>query len=106
MKNVTQESTLSGWAIVECYRNKVYAGRVGEEQIGGDAMVRVDVPTTETAPAFSKLLGVKSICSITPVDEATAREVARRQRPNPLKELGLEALGGELDFVRNEYSQD
>lgn len=99
------DHTLDGWAIVECYRNKIYAGRISESQLGSDVLVRIDVPTTEAAPAFSKLLGVKSICSITPCDETVAHEVARRQKSRPLVEVGPEAIGKGLDYERNEYSQ-
>ena len=77
------------WALVEVMGHQSFVGYVTETQIGGAAMVRVDVPevpATETRPgepAFTKYFGGGSIYSITPISEEFARAAAARRRDKP-----------------------
>jgi len=73
------------WGIVEVMGHNRFAGRITEQQIGGTAFVRVDVPATERQPAFTKLLGSGAIYAITITDEATATAVARQNCARPVE---------------------
>lgn len=74
----------SFWAIVEIMGRQTYAGLLSEQSIGGAAFVRVDVPSTSAAEAFSKLFGAGSIYAITPVSEQVACLRAEALRAVPL----------------------
>jgi len=66
------------WAIIELMGHQRIAGRVSEQQIGGSAFVRVDVPTLDDKnPGFTKLFGPSAIYAITITDEQTATMAAK-----------------------------
>jgi hypothetical protein len=78
-------SDLKMWAVVELFGHDRVAGYVTEQEIAGEAFVRVDVPgNEETGEGFSKLYGPKAIYSITPVSETAALAAVRAFRPQPL----------------------
>jgi hypothetical protein len=78
------------WAVVEVFDHESLSGYVTEETIGGTAFLRVDVPAVAPEnrhpdlPAFTRLLSLRAVKTITPVSEAAAREAARRLRTRPL----------------------
>jgi len=74
----------SEWAVVEVMGHKRFAGRVTEAVVAGCGFVRVDVPATDEAPAFSKLLGTAAIYAITPCDEATCRAIVEYMQVRPI----------------------
>lgn len=57
------------FAIVELFGHQKMAGVVTEQQLGGASFVRVDVPETESSPAFTRLLNPSAIYAINPVSE-------------------------------------
>ena len=67
------------WAIVEVMGHERYVGHVVETEVAGTAMLRVDVPAAGDRQAFTKIIGPKSIHSITPVSEATAKAMAAKR---------------------------
>jgi len=73
------------WAIVELFGHNKIAGKVSEQTIGGSSMVRVDVPDTEAAPAFTRLLNVSAIYAINPVKEDVATAYAGRLQSKPIE---------------------
>lgn len=73
------------WAIVELFGHNKIAGKVSEQTIGGSSMVRVDVPATEAAPAFTRLLNVSAIYAINPVTEEVAVGCAGRFQSRPIE---------------------
>lgn len=66
------------WCIVELFGHSKIAGRCTEQNIAGTNMLRVDVPETDTQPAFTRFIGGTSIYAINPVDEETAKAFAQR----------------------------
>lgn len=72
---------LDTWAVVEMFGHKKLAGHVTEHQLGGQALIRVDVPETRVGdnvvPAHTKLLGPASIYCMTPCSEAIGRAAAQ-----------------------------
>lgn len=109
-----QKPTFEGWAIVEQMGHNRYAGRISEFQIGGAALIRIEVPAIPerrhkikqdwdpqtgdyytdgprevesvipARQAFTKLIGVQSIFAITPCTEEVARAAAEQMRAEPV----------------------
>lgn len=79
----------AGWAVVELMGHITLAGYVTEQEIGGSMLLRIDVPESETGPAFSKLVGTGAIYGITPVDEDTVRAIVAESSPRPFSAYEL-----------------
>ena len=83
------------WAIIELFGHQRIAGRVSEQQIGGESFIRVDVPPancngTQFEP-MTKLYGPGAIYCITPVTEQAARLAAAAAVERPVKRWELPA---------------
>ncbi|CAB3783096.1 hypothetical protein LMG28688_01578 [Paraburkholderia caffeinitolerans] len=78
------------WALVELFGHQRIAGRVSELTIGGQSLVRVDIPECEATDdepalqAFTKAFGNGAIYAITFLDEAAARMYVRQLRIQPI----------------------
>ncbi|MFD1557051.1 hypothetical protein ACFSHT_15730 [Paraburkholderia silviterrae] len=89
------EQKFEQWALVELFGHQRIAGRVSELTIGGQSLVRVDVPeceATEDEPklqAFTKAFGNGAIYAITFLDEAAARMYVRQLRIQPISTWDL-----------------
>ena len=82
-----QEHQIEGedrWAIVELFGHQKIAGRIGNEVVGGQSFVRIDVPETPNVAAFTKLFGAGAIYAITFVSEAIATAMARGLQKEPV----------------------
>lgn len=79
-----EQKNFEEWAIVELFGHQKIAGRISEQAIGGCSFVRVDVPKTNTVPAFSRLFGNGAIYSITITDERSATIAAQAFTPEPM----------------------
>lgn len=97
---------IATWAIVELFGHQKLAGKVSEYQIGGAAMLRVDVPEAEGRPAFTRFVGPSSVFSLTPVSEQVARLAVGRIQAAPitiyapeLQPRALPAASGEVDYA-------
>lgn len=73
------------WAIVELFGHAKIAGMCTEQNVAGTNMLRIDVPETESQPAFTRLLGSSAIYAINPVDEITARHFAEKLEVKPIQ---------------------
>lgn len=73
------------FAIVELFGHNRIAGKVTEQVIGGASFVRVDVPSTEASPAFTRLLHPNAIYAINPVTEEVATGYAARIQVKPIE---------------------
>lgn len=74
----------SFWALVELMGRAKIAGEISEFQFAGGTLIRVDVPETESQPAFTRMYGISAIYCITPVDEAVARTLAQNLVARPV----------------------
>lgn len=79
-----QTATFEGWAIVELMGHNVIAGYVTEAVIGGTAMLRVDVPATDSQQPYTKFFSGAAVYAITPTQEDTARTAAERLNRRPI----------------------
>jgi hypothetical protein len=95
------------WALIELMGHQRIAGRISEHQLGGNSFIRVDVPTTESAPAFTKIFNADAIYAITITDQITAIAAASTYHTVPMdtwsikdafKQLTLEPKNGDPPF--------
>lgn len=77
--------TLDLFAVVELFGHNKMAGRVTEQTIGVASFIRVDVPETDTQPAYSRLLNPSAIYAINPVTEEVAKHMACQIQSRPIE---------------------
>lgn len=80
---------LPGWLLVEQLGHKRLAGYVSEMTVAGVGMLRVDVPGD---PPVTQLIHPSTLYALTPIDEALARQLAVRFRPQPVSRFDLPQL--------------
>lgn len=73
------------YCVLDLFGHQKIAGKVSEQEIGGQTFVRVDVPATSSQPAFTKFFGQGAIYSITPVDEATCKRAVESYQVEPIE---------------------
>lgn len=79
--------TFEGWAIVELMGHRRLAGHVSEQEIAGQAFLRLDVPADLPVTQF---YSASAVYCITPTTEEIARGLAARMRPAPVQRYELE----------------
>lgn len=84
MKNKESKPAFEGWAIVELFGHNQIAGYVTEVAAFGTSMMRVDVPTINDQPGYTKLFGGAAVYALTPTSEEIATEAARRLDIRPV----------------------
>ncbi|CAG0933586.1 hypothetical protein TFLX_03116 [Thermoflexales bacterium] len=105
-----QEQKFESWCIVELYGHNRISGLVGEQSIGGQMFVRVDVPEVEreasrmnpetyeyekyleTVAGFTKFFGPNAIYAITPTTKEIATAVAQKLVVRPVQAFDLPQL--------------
>lgn len=80
------------WAIIELFGHQRIAGRVSEQQIGGESFIRVDVPETKGQPPFTKLFGKGAIYAMTLTDEKSATAAAIAWAPEPINRWEMDEI--------------
>lgn len=83
-----QPQNFEAWALVEIFGHSQIAGKVTNQTVGSCSFVRVDVAEVDgrngvKIPAFTQLLGEKSIFRMTLCTEETARKAAAAWRAAP-----------------------
>ncbi|MBF9252469.1 hypothetical protein I2I11_04115 [Pontibacter sp. 172403-2] len=82
MENTTDK--FENWAIVEIMGHIKCAGLAQTVTFGNTVMLRVDIPETSKQPAHTKMYGMSSIFSISPVTEDVARSHAEAWNIQPI----------------------
>jgi hypothetical protein len=77
------------WCLVELFGHRKIAGRCTEQNIAGTNMLRVDVPETDSQPAFTRLFGSAAIYAINPIDEQTAKFMAGKLQVRPIESWNI-----------------
>ena len=95
------------WGIVELFGHNIIAGEVGEQIIGGETFIRVDVPEVEDQKAFTKFFGKGAVYAITPCDDLTAQAAVSGLRAKPIEVWKLnipqlKAPDSDEDFERED----
>lgn len=98
------------WAVIELFGHQVIAGAVSKVEPFGSPMVQVDVPATDSQPAFTRQFNPSAIYGITYVSEAVALSAAREVQHKPVKvyvpEIAdIESLISENKSLRNRLTQ-
>lgn len=92
---MTQEK-LDLWGIVELFGHNRIAGRLTEQNVAGTNMLRVDVPETETNPAFTRLFGSAAIYAINPTTEEVAKMYASKLESKPIDSWDIRQFSEKL----------
>lgn len=77
------------WALVELFGHQRIAGHVTEQQLGGDAFVRVDAPDDKGEIKFTRLFGPKAIYAINPTSKEVCIKLANAIDAAPVKAWDL-----------------
>lgn len=72
------EGFSGGWAILQLMGNRQIAGFITPMRVTGELMLRMTVPIVGVIPTFHRFYSLRSIYSITPLDEKNARIAADR----------------------------
>lgn len=101
----------AGWCVLELLGHRRLAGYVQEQEIAGAGFLRIDIPGDKPGQVYAtQFYAPGSVYGITPVTEATARAVARSNRPQPVHrwEMPSPALPRpeRLDLDKDEYEDD
>lgn len=83
------QQTFDQWCLVELFGHAKIAGHCTEQNIAGTNMLRVDVPQTNYAPAFTRFFGSSAIYSINPIDELSAKLMAEQLQVQPINSWDL-----------------
>lgn len=105
MQQQTQTKT-EFWALIELFGHAKIAGKVSEQTIGGCSFLRVDVPSIDDQPAFTRLFGQGAIYSITVTDEQTATAAARHWQPRPMDTWTIAEVARQLPGRVEHVSSD
>jgi hypothetical protein len=92
-QNETKAEAYEGWAIIELMGHRRYAGKVREAAQYGVSMLRIDVPEDDDLSKYSThFYGGSSLYGVHPTNEATARALAKRSKPEPVQQWELPKL--------------
>lgn len=104
------------WGLVELMGHNRIAGRITEQKFGNESMLRIDVPECGEIPAFTKLVAIKAIYAINPLEEAETRALAKTLFAKPLdswqinellaKKVKEMVMAGRLQLVKSETDED
>lgn len=72
------------WCILELMGHQRIAGKITEQVIAGQAMLRVDVPKTASKESFTVFYTSNAVYRIVPTDEKTARAAAEYYNEAPV----------------------
>lgn len=78
------------WALVELFGHSRVAGLVTEAEIGGGALIRVEVPAVKGRDPLTKYYNVKAIYGLTPVTKETATRMAESINAAPINSYSLD----------------
>lgn len=89
---MSEQTAFEGWAILELMGHRKLAGYVTEQQIGGAAFLRIDVPGAGSEKGATQLYAPGAIYCITPTTEEIVKSVAGRFKVAPVSQWELAAL--------------
>ena len=84
------------FAIVELFGHQKLAGKITEQSIGPATFVRVDVPESESSPAFTRLLNPSAIYAINPVTEDVMKHMAGNYAAKPIESWDIRKMNEKL----------
>jgi hypothetical protein len=101
------EQAFAQWVILELMGHRRLAGYLTEQEIGGQAFLRLDVPAADgQGHAATQFYSASAVYCITPTTEDLARRVAAGADPAPVKRWELPAPARDEDDVEDEDEVD
>ena len=88
------------WAILELMGHRRLAGLVREQTIGSASFIRIDIFVKDEKATATQFYNPSAIYCLTPVSEELARQIAKRDQPQPVTrwELPEIPLKQECDY--------
>lgn len=80
----TEPEKFDQFALIEIFGHRRLAGRVTEQSIGGTNLLRVDVPATQSHPAWTTFIGGSAIFSLSIASEDICRRHAEYLKCSPV----------------------
>jgi hypothetical protein len=100
---------IEGFAILELMGHRKLAGRLAEQEIAGQAFVRIDIPGPPgEADTATQFYSAAAIYAITPTTEEIARAVAAGHQPQPVTRWEIQAIEAQPRSTHSldEFDQD
>lgn len=91
-KETSGEAKFDQWCVVELMGHQRIAGKVTEESHFGVALMRVEVPATDSRVGFTKYFGGNAIYALTPTTEEVATHVAKMVDQAPISRWEMREL--------------
>ena len=95
-------TVIEGWAIIELFGHNKIAGYVTTAIVGTSGMLRVDVPTMDDMPGYTRFYSPGAVYSLTLVTEELARLALRALRPEAVTVY----IPKQLTVSRDEHASD
>lgn len=93
----SEKQSFKEWCLVELFGHQKIVGMVSEATLAGGAFLRVDVPTFNGEPAFTRFYGPSAIYSINPVSEEVARGLMANYRHEPVSRFELPQIAEKVN---------
>lgn len=91
-----QQEKFEIWGIVELFGHQRIAGKLTEQNVAGNNMLRVDVPESESNPSFTRFLNHAAIYAINPTTEEVARLSAKGLNAAPIDSWDIRQFSEKL----------
>jgi hypothetical protein len=89
------EMEIDGWYVFELMGHRKLAGKATSVQIGGQVMLRLDIPNGDGFT--TQLYNPSALYCITPCSEEVARQFSERVQPEPVHQWEMKLLPAEAD---------
>jgi len=91
-----QQDKFEIWGIVELFGHQKIAGKLTEQNVAGNNMLRVDVPETAANPPFTRFLNHAAIYAINPTTEEVARMYSEKLQTKPIDSWDIRQFSEKL----------
>ncbi len=95
-------SPYEGWAICELMGHRKLAGWASEQEIAGQAFLRLDVHDTDSA-VTTQFYSPAAVYCITPTTEDIARKVGAQARPRPVTRYEIEPPRAAFSVIDDDH---
>lgn len=83
-------------ALVELFGHTRIAGKVSEHALGGNVMIRIDVPDTKRIPSYTKFVNPSAIYALNPITEEMMQKLAEEIKAKPIESFDLREVQRKL----------
>lgn len=95
--------------IIRPYQNRGHtkiAGTASEYNIGSASFIRIDVPETESQPAFTRIVNPSAVYAINPVTEEVARQMAKQLDEAPIQAWDIRRMQQKLLALKESETEE